>query len=212
MSQVILTGQVWGARILILGGGGENEQEAKCGAWEAARDDGPAPVEASGDGEASRGAVGSRAGRGVLGEEPMPEPACDVGAAGAGGSDDSRGTCWGDGALSMVAVVFQRETPECVAHGGGRCWGGGCGTRRTGLLVETTSWGSGGWTPRPLGALLGAAPWGPPGQRVGGRARLTQSHPHCRLCLTPYFLWVQFLLLLSALLPTVSQGRRVCRV
>ena len=50
MSQVILTGQVWGAWILILGGGGENEQEAKCGAWEAARDDGPAPVEAFGDG------------------------------------------------------------------------------------------------------------------------------------------------------------------
>ena len=51
MSQVILTGQVWGAWILILGGGGgENEQEAKSGAWEAARDDGPAPVEASGDG------------------------------------------------------------------------------------------------------------------------------------------------------------------
>lgn len=33
MSQVIPTGQVWGAWILILGGGGENEQEAKCGAW-----------------------------------------------------------------------------------------------------------------------------------------------------------------------------------
>ena len=49
--------------------------------------------------EASRGPVGSRAGRGVLVEEPMPEPACDVGAAGAGGSDESPGTCWGNGAL-----------------------------------------------------------------------------------------------------------------
>lgn len=65
----------------------------------AARDGGPAPEEASGAREASRGPVGSRAGRGVLVEEPMPEPACDVGAAGAGGSDDSPGTCWGDGAL-----------------------------------------------------------------------------------------------------------------
>lgn len=40
-----------------------------------------------------------RGGGGILVEEPKLEPACDVGAAGAGGSDDSPGTCWGDGAL-----------------------------------------------------------------------------------------------------------------
>lgn len=101
----------------------------------------------------------------------------------------------------------------CPRRRQGRGGGGRWRQAEEGLVVEATSRRSGGWTRRPLGALLGAAPWGPPGRRVGGRARLTQSHPHCRLCLTPYFLWVQlFLLLLSALLPTVSQGRPVCRV